>query len=85
MRPFDWIVVVAYIGWIAFRRKPLRIRQWEFELPSPSLFFGQIAISIVDWVIAAGVLYILLPDTLPLQPTNWHPESGSAVNVTVVP
>src|SRR5438309_969409 len=25
---------IAYIGWIAFRRKPLRIRQWEFELPS---------------------------------------------------
>ena len=58
---------IAYVGWIAFRRKPMKIRQWEFELPSPSLFFGQIAISIVDWVIAAGVLYILLPDTLPLD------------------
>src|SRR5881398_3240337 len=42
---------IAYIGWIAFRRKPLRIRHWEFELPSSGLFFGQIAISIVDWVI----------------------------------
>jgi phosphatidylglycerol lysyltransferase len=62
---------IVYIGWMAFRRKPMKIRQWEFELPSPSLFFGQIAISIVDWVIAAGVLYILLPDTLPLNFTRF--------------
>jgi phosphatidylglycerol lysyltransferase len=57
---------LAYIGWITFRRTPIKIRHWEFELPSPSLFFGQITISIVDWVLAAGVLYILLPNTLPL-------------------
>jgi len=57
---------LAYIGWITFRRKPIKIRHWEFELPSASLFFGQITISIVDWVLAAGVLYILLPNTLPL-------------------
>src|SRR5438105_12112906 len=28
------VPAVAYIAWIAFRRKPLKIRQWEFELPS---------------------------------------------------
>jgi len=57
---------IAYMGWIAFRREPLRIRQWEFELPSPRLFFSQVAISSLDWVVAAAVLYILLPDSLPL-------------------
>jgi len=62
---------IAYIGWIAFRRKPLRIRHWEFELPSSGLFFLQVAISSLDWVIAAGVLYILLPDTLPLNFTRF--------------
>src|SRR5205814_1276078 len=49
----------------------LGCRQWQSALPSPSPFIGQIAISIVDWVIAAGVLYILLPDTLPLNFTRF--------------
>lgn len=57
---------VAYFLWIAIRREPLRIRQWEFELPSPRLFLAQAAISTIDWTIAAGVLYILLPDAVPL-------------------
>ena len=57
---------VAYTLWIAIRREPVRIRQWEFELPSPGLFAGQVLISSVDWMLAASVLYILLPDSLPL-------------------
>ncbi len=57
---------LVYFVWIAIRREPVRIRQWEFELPSPGLFVAQVAISVVDWIIAAGVLYILLPDSLPL-------------------
>jgi phosphatidylglycerol lysyltransferase len=57
---------LLYIGWIAVRREPVRLRQWEFELPSPALFAGQLVISTLDWSIAAAVLYILLPDQLPL-------------------
>ena len=57
---------LVYFAWIAIRREPVRVRQWEFELPSPGLFIAQVAISSVDWIIAAGVLYILLPDSLPL-------------------
>jgi phosphatidylglycerol lysyltransferase len=73
--PFDSVRILgivlllpalAYMAWIAFRREPLRVRQWEFELPSPGLFFSQVAISSLDWVLAAAVLYILLPDSLPL-------------------
>ena len=57
---------VMYFAWIALRREPVRIRQWEFELPSPGLFVAQIVISSIDWTIAAAVFYILLPDALPL-------------------
>jgi len=57
---------LGYLGWIAARREPLTLRQWELELPSFGLFAAQIAISIVDWMLAAGVLYILLPDSMPL-------------------
>src|SRR3954468_19992565 len=57
---------IAYILWIAIRRQPVRIRQWEFELPSAGLFILQAAVSSIDWMLAAAVLYILLPDSLPL-------------------
>src|SRR5207244_9697546 len=57
---------IVYIGWIAIRRQPVQLRQWEFELPSAGLFVGQLVTSTLDWSIAAAVLYILLPDQLPL-------------------
>lgn len=57
---------IAYMLWIGIRREPIRIQQWEFELPSPRLFLAQVTTSCLDWIIAAGVLYILLPDSLPL-------------------
>ncbi|HEV7427992.1 MAG TPA: bifunctional lysylphosphatidylglycerol flippase/synthetase MprF [Thermoanaerobaculia bacterium] len=57
---------IAYMLWIAIRREPVRIKQWEFELPSAGLFVAQVATSCLDWIIAASVLYILLPDSLPL-------------------
>lgn len=57
---------VVYLVWIALRRRPVQIRQWEFELPTLGVFLAQVVISAIDWIIAAGVLYILLPDSLPL-------------------
>jgi phosphatidylglycerol lysyltransferase len=60
------IPAIAYLVWIAVRREPVRIRQWEFELPTLRLFAAQVAISALDWILAASVLYILLPDALPL-------------------
>src|SRR5712691_7924643 len=62
---------IFYFLWIAIRREPVRLRQWEFELPTFGLFVAQITISALDWIIAAGVLYILLPDSLPLSFTRF--------------
>jgi phosphatidylglycerol lysyltransferase len=60
------IPAIAYLLWIAIRKEPVRIRQWEFDLPTFGVFLAQVAISSIDWIIAAGVLYLLLPDSLPL-------------------
>jgi len=60
------IPAAVYLTWIAIRREPLRVRQWEFELPTPAVFIAQSAVSSIDWMLAAGVLYILLPDRLPI-------------------
>lgn len=58
---------ITYMLWIAFRRAPVRVKQWEFEPPSAGLLVGQVATSCLDWIIAAAVLYILLPDALPMS------------------
>jgi phosphatidylglycerol lysyltransferase len=65
------IPALLYFLWIAIRREPVRIRQWEFELPTFGLFVAQVTISAIDWVIAAMVLYILLPDSLPIALTRF--------------
>jgi phosphatidylglycerol lysyltransferase len=56
---------LAYLAWAIARHEPIRIRQWEFELPDTRLLIAQVTISGADWIIAAAVLYVLLPDQLP--------------------
>jgi len=58
---------LAYFLWISIRREPVRVRQWEFDLPTFGLFVAQVTVSAIDWFIAACVLYILLPDNLPIS------------------
>ncbi|HSB34390.1 MAG TPA: bifunctional lysylphosphatidylglycerol flippase/synthetase MprF [Nitrospirota bacterium] len=55
-------VVCGYVGWSAFRRKPVAILHREIELPSASLSAQQIALSSLDWLLAGSVLYVLLPE-----------------------
>jgi len=54
-------IVAAYMVVVVWRRRPILIRGWEFSIPSAGLSLGQIAISSVDWLLAAGVLYVVLP------------------------
>ena len=61
------IPALLYFLWISIRREPVRIRQWEFELPTFGVFVAQVTISAIDWLIAGAVLYILLPDQLPIS------------------
>ena len=53
----------AYVGWSLFARgRSLRIRHIEIPVPSPRLVAGQLLVAVVDWTLAALVLYVLLPD-----------------------
>jgi phosphatidylglycerol lysyltransferase len=52
---------VAYAVLPFARRTPLHLGRFELSVPSPALAAGQFALSILDWTLAAGVLYVLLP------------------------
>jgi phosphatidylglycerol lysyltransferase len=54
-------VVLAYLLWSFFAKKPLIIRDWPIPVPSIRLSLAQIAIAMLDWVLAGSVLYALLP------------------------
>lgn len=54
------LVVAAYFAGIVFRKQPIKIREWEFSLPSARLSIAQTGIAIIDWALAGGVLYALM-------------------------
>lgn len=45
----------------ARRRRPWRLGRWELAPPRPSLALGQLAVSSLDWSLAALVPFVLLP------------------------
>ncbi len=55
-------VVLGYVALCAVRRAPLVVRGHEVALPSPRLAVGQVLVSGADWLLAAAVLYLLLPE-----------------------
>jgi phosphatidylglycerol lysyltransferase len=55
------LAVGAYLVLSIFRRKPIKIRTWEFPVPSPKLSIAQIAVAFLDWCLAGTVLFALLP------------------------
>ncbi len=60
-------LVVAYLLGSLILRQPLRIRSQEVQFPSLKISLAQIAISSFDWVLAAAVLYVLLPANSPVS------------------
>ncbi len=54
-------VVGGFLVAILLRRRPLILRGWQVRVPSPALSAGQLAVTSVDWLLAAAVLYVLLP------------------------
>ncbi|HWK89531.1 MAG TPA: bifunctional lysylphosphatidylglycerol flippase/synthetase MprF [Longimicrobium sp.] len=61
-----WVLLAAcaaYLGLAAFRRAPLRVGRWELPVPPLRMVLGQFALSTVDWALAAGVFYVLLPES----------------------
>jgi phosphatidylglycerol lysyltransferase len=56
-------LVGVYLLWSLFRKRPFKILNWEFPLPSLRIFLVQIAVSSLDWALAGTILYVLLPST----------------------
>ncbi|HSB55826.1 MAG TPA: bifunctional lysylphosphatidylglycerol flippase/synthetase MprF [Gemmatimonadales bacterium] len=53
--------VLGYLAWCVRGGRPLAVRGWSFEPPSGRIALGQLFFSALDWLTAAGVLYLLLP------------------------
>ena len=53
--------VVAYLAFATLRKEPIVVREWEFQSPGPALAFGQLAVALTDWMLAALVTWVLLP------------------------
>ncbi|MGD8278841.1 MAG: bifunctional lysylphosphatidylglycerol flippase/synthetase MprF [Gemmatimonadota bacterium] len=58
------LFVLAYLAWAVRRSAPVRVRAWEIEAPGPRLAVGQVVLGVLDWAVAAAVLYALLPTDL---------------------
>ncbi len=64
VRPAGWLCVLAgpaYVVATFIRREPLRFWRVELPLPPPKIAVAQLGVSVLDWALAAAVLYALLP------------------------
>ncbi|WP_313166804.1 bifunctional lysylphosphatidylglycerol flippase/synthetase MprF [Massilia oculi] len=61
-------LVGAYLLLPLVRRTPLRVRGFDMRIPPLPLTLGQLLVSMTDWMLAASVLYALLPPGAPPYP-----------------
>lgn len=64
-------ITAAYVAWTLRRSGTvISIRGWSFPVPSFRLALAQITLALLDWGVAGGVLYALLPTghDIPLMP-----------------
>ncbi|NNE09493.1 MAG: bifunctional lysylphosphatidylglycerol flippase/synthetase MprF, partial [Gemmatimonadetes bacterium] len=55
---------LAWVTLASVRSSPIRIGSWTFPAPGLHMSLTQIAVSAVDWIASALVLWVLLPDDL---------------------
>jgi uncharacterized membrane protein YbhN (UPF0104 family) len=60
-------IVAVYFLLTSVVKKPVRIAGEEFALPSFPISLALLLVSCVDWALAAGVLYVLLPENYPIS------------------
>ncbi|WP_132145440.1 bifunctional lysylphosphatidylglycerol flippase/synthetase MprF [Luteibacter rhizovicinus] len=58
------LVPLAWFVSAVMARRPLRIFRWRFSLPPAKVAARQILIGALDWGLAAGVLYVLMPEEI---------------------
>lgn len=65
--PLGIVLTLIPLLWLSGRlllRRPLRLWRWALTLPSPLQAARQIAVGALDWGLAAGVLYVLMPEAI---------------------
>ena len=70
VRPLGAVLLALtglYFAATLAHKKTLTFRSWRFTLPSWRLAGAQIAIASTDWLLAGGVLFMLLPADSPLN------------------
>lgn len=73
VRPLGGILLsifAAYVVSCALIKRPLQVLHWDFNLPSCRMAFLQTIVASVDMLLAASVLYILLPPSI--ETSYWH-------------
>ena len=63
-RVLGWALLVSavlYLTASAVWRRPIRFMRWTFELPPPLIVSLQFVLSTIDWALAAGIFYVLIP------------------------
>ena len=58
-------IAAAYAALPLLGRKSVRVGPWHFTIPTPAQIAAQFALSTADWLLAAAVLWELLPDPRP--------------------
>lgn len=61
------MAIASYLVWSIIGRQSLRIKGWTVPHLPIQLSFAQITITACDWLLAAAVLYVLLPTTAVLS------------------
>ncbi|WOI57987.1 bifunctional lysylphosphatidylglycerol flippase/synthetase MprF [Palleronia sp. LCG004] len=64
------LIIGAVIGWLWRGPRALRLREWEFRLPSGRMTLVLAALSAIDLVTAAAVIWVLLPADLGVGPAQ---------------
>lgn len=55
------LVIGVYIGGCLSGQRAVRFARWTVPVPTPALMAAQVCVSVCDWLLAAGVLFVLLP------------------------
>lgn len=55
------VVVVGYFIWVSLKRRSIRVKNWQLELPGFRVSLGQMTIGAADTCAGAAVLYMLMP------------------------
>ena len=57
---FFLVLLTIYIALSVHGSRTLKVRNWEFELPTLKLIVPQMLIAVCDWTLAGSVLFVLL-------------------------